>query len=274
VLKSSSLLKIPSALKSPIASDVDVDMGKTDSTDEPIKSHRNKSNFFLSKAIPAPKAKPKFLSKTQERKFNTFFKIQLPKMPSKDLDEDEAEVVASFKLLTGLLWGANPQLLIYPWVDSTANRPLKKGGLIPKKHQDRLKVYADNIYLEQLKSPWLKLRIGHAIDEESFDDNKFKASLMQNDMNFYKEKLQTKLACCTRWLLGLPNTTFNPGTLKLILNSFQNSRTSQSKFGWNRSLPRGVPPKRYLAKAKNPLLLLELLMCGPAWRNQVHVTKQ
>jgi hypothetical protein len=72
-------------------------------------------NFLLSRSIPAPKAKPKFLSKGQERKVNTYFKIQLPKMQSKDLNELEAEVVASFKLLTGLLWGIDPQLLIYPW---------------------------------------------------------------------------------------------------------------------------------------------------------------
>jgi hypothetical protein len=33
-------------------------------------------NFFLSKSILPPKAKPKSLSKAQERKYNTFFKIQ------------------------------------------------------------------------------------------------------------------------------------------------------------------------------------------------------
>jgi hypothetical protein len=79
VSKSSSLLKIPSTL-SPITSNVNVDMGNTDSTDEHIKSHPKKvafqiCNFFLSKSIPTPKAKPELLSKTQERKFNTFFKI-------------------------------------------------------------------------------------------------------------------------------------------------------------------------------------------------------
>jgi hypothetical protein len=58
-------------------------------------------------------------------------------MQSKDLDELEAEVVASFKLLMGLLWSTGPQLLTYPWIDSTANRPLKKGGPIPK-HRDGL----------------------------------------------------------------------------------------------------------------------------------------
>ena len=173
-------------------------------------------NYFLSKSIPTPKAKPKFLSKAQERKFSTFFKVRLPKMQSKDLGELESEVVASFQILAGLLWGIDSQLLIYPWVDSTANRPLKKGGQTPK-HHDGLKVYADNIYLEQYKSPWLKLRIGHTTDEESFAEEEFKAALMRSDMNFYKEKLQTKFTCRTGWLLGTHNMAFNARNLEAAI---------------------------------------------------------
>jgi hypothetical protein len=56
--------------------------------------------------------------------------------------------------------------------------------------------------LEQFKRPWLKLCIEHTIDEESFDHEEFRASLMRNDMNFYEEKLQTKVTCRTGWLLG------------------------------------------------------------------------
>jgi hypothetical protein len=170
----------------------------------------------LSKSIPTPKAKPKFLSKAQERKFSTFFKVRLPKMQSKDLGELESEVVASFQTLAGLLWGIDPQLLIYPWVNSTANRPLKKGGQTPK-HRDGLKIYADNVYLEQYKSPWLKLRVGHTTDEESFDGEEFRAALMRSDMNFYKEKLQTKFTCRTGWLLGTHNMAFNARNLEAAI---------------------------------------------------------
>jgi hypothetical protein len=108
-----------------------------------VKRHPKKvvsqvGNFYLSKSLLPPKAKAKFLSKDQEQRLNTFFKICLPKLQEIDLGELEMEVIENFKILTGLLWGIDAQLLIYPWVDSTANCPLKKGGPLPK-HQDSLK---------------------------------------------------------------------------------------------------------------------------------------
>ncbi len=112
-------------------------------------------------------------------------------MQSKDLGELETEVIGSFQKLTSLLWSIDPQLLIYPWVDSAVIKPLKKGGKLPT-NRDGLKVYANNVYLAQYKSPWVKLRIGHTKEEEEFADENFKAELIRNDMNFYKEKLQTK----------------------------------------------------------------------------------
>jgi hypothetical protein len=58
-------------------------------------------------------------------------------------------------------------------------------------YRDGLKVYEDNVYLAQYKSPWVKLRISHTQDDKEFEDENFKAALIHNDMNFYKEKLQT-----------------------------------------------------------------------------------
>jgi hypothetical protein len=83
-------------------------------------------NFFLSKPKTPPKAMPTNLPTALERKFNTFFKICLPKVQSKDLGEQDTEVIGSFKKLTSLLWNYDPQLLVYPWVDSAVIKPLKK----------------------------------------------------------------------------------------------------------------------------------------------------
>jgi hypothetical protein len=151
-------------------------------------------NFFLSKPFPTPRKQPKQLFKGQERKYNTFFKIRLPKMQSKELGKQENEVIANFKSLTGKLWEINPQLLIYPWIDSIATKTLKKGGPLPT-NCDVLKLYADNIYLMQGKSPWLKLRAGHTKEHELFEGDSFRNALKEIDMNFFKEKLQTKFTC-------------------------------------------------------------------------------
>jgi hypothetical protein len=153
-------------------------------------------NYFLSKPKVTPKANPKNLPKALERKFNTFFKLRLPKMQTQDMGEQEAEVIQNFQKFTNLLWDLDPQILIYPWIDNLANKPLKKGGKLPI-HRDGLKVYADNIYLAQYKSPWLKLRVGHSKDDDFFVNETFKASLLSSDMTFYKEKLQTRFTCCT-----------------------------------------------------------------------------
>ena len=133
-----------------------------------------------------------------------------------DIAEQETEVVESFKKLANLLWSIDAELLIHPWVSSTASKPLKKGGNLPT-HRDGLKVYADNIYLEQYKSPWIKLRVGHTKDHEEFTDENFKASLIQNDMAFYKEKIHTKFTCRTGWLLGTHSVAFNARNLKTTL---------------------------------------------------------
>lgn len=200
------------------------DAGKT-KPKAPKKTVAFKRNFYLSKPKVLPKAKPKGLPKALERKYNTFFKIRLPKMQAKDLGEQEAEVVETFQKLTALLWEIDSQILIYPWIDSAGStKPLKKGGKLPT-HRDGLKVYADNIYLAQYKSPWLKLRIGHTKNDEVFEDENFRASLIRNDMNFYKEKLQTKFTCRTGWLLGSHAVAFNARNLEAAieqLSEFKN----------------------------------------------------
>lgn len=173
-------------------------------------------SFFLSKPFPLPRNQPKQLFKGQERKYNTFFKIRLPKMASKELGEQETEVLSNFKTLTGKLWETDPQLLIYPWVDSMATKPLKKGGPLPT-NRDVLKLYADNIYLMQGKSPWLKLRAGHTKEHEIFEDDAFRSALKELDMNFYKEKLQTKFTCRAGWLLGSHPVAFNSKNLEAAI---------------------------------------------------------
>jgi hypothetical protein len=55
------------------------------------------------------------------------------------------------------------------------------------------------------------------MEEESFDTEEFNASLIRNDMNFYKEKLQTQFTCRTRWLLGLHSIAFNARNLEVII---------------------------------------------------------
>jgi hypothetical protein len=211
-------------------------------------------NYFLSKPKALPKAQPKNLSKALERKFNTFFKVRLPKMQTQDMGEQEAEVIQHFQKLTSLLWDIDPQILIYPWIDNPANKPLKKGGKLPI-HRDGLKVYADNIYLAQYKSPWLKLRIGHSKDYEVFADETFKATLLSSDMTFYKEKLQTRFTCRTGWLLGTHSIAFNARNLEAAIEQlpeFKNipiecrmepirtARNSSAK-GTKKVLPKDMP---------------------------------
>jgi hypothetical protein len=55
-------------------------------------------------------------------------------MQSKNLGEQETEVIGSFQKLMSLLWDINPQLLVYPWVNLVLIKPLKKGGKLPTNH--------------------------------------------------------------------------------------------------------------------------------------------
>ena len=106
--------------------------------------------------ISRPKCSPttKEVTFKTDKKFESFFKIRLPKIQSNTPGPQEEEVTKAFQTVFTKLQTTDSSLVLYTWNRGTRLSSLKKGQQLPKTRED-LKEYVDKVWLQKGCSPWV-----------------------------------------------------------------------------------------------------------------------
>lgn len=174
-------------------------------------------NMFLSKPLAPHKQLIEDRKKIRKhkKKFQTYMKFRSARITAEGAYEQEKEYI---KMLTDLLkkiWQLDPDAILYQWNDLNA-APLKRTSKLPT-NKNSASAFINGAFLRQGQSAWVRMHLGHNKSTDTFDEPKVKEWFRDQDYNFYKEKLQTKVTCKAGWLLGSNGLCLNPRDLESAL---------------------------------------------------------
>ena len=171
--------------------------------------------------ISRPKRSPSTKEATfkTDKKFETFFKIRLPKIQSNTPGPQEEEVTKAFQTVFTKLQTTDSSLVLYTWNRGTRLSSLKKGQQLPKTRED-LEEYVDKVWLQKGRSPWIRFKIGHNKPSEDILTDNLTTWAKREDYTIMKEKIQSKTLSKVGFLMGYHPSALNANNLELALQQF------------------------------------------------------
>jgi hypothetical protein len=198
-------------------SDKGIKSAMKSSAEKPAKAVGWTRQLFLSK--PLADKREQLAEKTRLKKYKkkhmTFMKLKTARITAEGQYEQEQEYITMLHDFLKKLWSIDPDVIIHQWNDMNAV-PLKRTSTLPT-NKNSASAYINGAYLRQGQCAWVRFLMGHNKNDESFSEQAVKDWFRDRDMNFYKEKLQSKVTCKAGWLLGSHGSCLNPRDLEAAL---------------------------------------------------------
>ena len=208
--KSSSKKKLNSKLS---------ELGKkpTSNTQPPQSTPHPLNPIFISRPKHNPNTK-EAVFKT-DKKYESFFKMRLPKIQSNTPGPQEEEVTKTFQTVFSKMQSTDPSIVLYTWNRGTRLTSLKKGQQLPKTRED-LEEYVDKVWLQKGRSPWIRFKIRHNKPTDNILTESLTTWAKREDYTIMKEKIQSKTLSKVGFLMGYHPVAINATNLELALQQF------------------------------------------------------
>ena len=191
---------------------------KPASNTQPTQSTPHPLNpIFISRPKRTPNTKEATFK--TDKKYESFFKIRLPKIQSNTPGPQEEEVTKSFQTVFSKMQSTDPSIVLYTWNRGTRLSSLKKGQQLPKTRED-LEEYVDKVWLQKGRSPWIRFKIGHNKPTDNILTEPLTTWAKREDYTIMKEKIQSKTLSKVGFLMGYHPAAINASNLELALQQF------------------------------------------------------
>ena len=176
---------------------------KDPSTDTASTATPKHNSMYLRKPLKENPYKKQAVQKMKDytRTHRTYLKVKLAQLTSEDFTAQETEVASSFKQVLTQVWSLDSTVIVLPWKRDEFH-PIRKGSEFPRTKAD-LDKYAERIWMQKNKSPYLRILVAHNMERQQlFDDAVLQKWLSSLQLAMDIERIQSQKMSKAGHLLG------------------------------------------------------------------------
>ncbi len=162
--------------------------------------------------LSLPKAKKPttntLLNVLHGKKFITYLKVKLPKwVHTHNTANSEKEITEKFSLMVETVLEIDPSAYIVPWNNDSKVTKITSKNFNGIPSRECANMYCDNLFVKKDMNSWIRIKVAHDSDRETWDDQESRDKFKSRDMFGAKDRIQAQKQACAGWLLGSHPTT-------------------------------------------------------------------
>ncbi len=180
----------------------------TDATRGYKKSVKPREKTFLSLPKVKKSTTNTLLNALHGKKYITYLKIKLPKwVHPHNTTSSEKEVTEKFSTMVETVLEIDPNAYLVPWNNDSKVTKItgKNFNGIPSRACANM--YCDNLFVKQDMNSWIRIKVAHDSDRETWDEQESRDRFKSRDMFGAMDRIQAQKQACAGWLLGSHPTT-------------------------------------------------------------------